>query len=130
MDPRNRSLHIDFTLEADNAKWVHETMAKAAEELRSSAPNGRAFYETVQVILEREKNWVRWKNDLCPAFDKEPWTQEVDGKRIGLFEATRDIRTKMRDPPEDWKYPQGNEALSEIWIMGFRDVSDLEIPFS
>ena len=62
--PRNRSLQIDFTLEAADAQWVQETITRATEELRQTAPNGRAFAETLQVILEREKNWVSWKNEL------------------------------------------------------------------
>ena len=49
---------MDFTLEAADAKWAQETMAKVYEELRQTAPNGRAFAETVQTILERENNWV------------------------------------------------------------------------
>lgn len=49
---------MDFTLEPADAKWVQETMTKVTEELRQTTPNGRAFAETVQAILEREKNWV------------------------------------------------------------------------
>lgn len=56
--PRNRSLQMDFMLQPDDAKWVLDTIAKVYEELRQTAPNGRAFAETVQIILEREKNWV------------------------------------------------------------------------
>lgn len=56
---RNRSLQMDFTLEIDDAKWVQETIAKAYEELRQTTPNGRAFAETIQIILDRERNWVR-----------------------------------------------------------------------
>ncbi len=49
---------MDFTLEQDDAKWVHEMIVKAYEELRQTTPNGRAFAETVQTILDRERNWV------------------------------------------------------------------------
>ena len=49
---------MDFTLEPEDAKWVQETMTKVSEELRQTTPNGKAFAETVQTILEREKNWV------------------------------------------------------------------------
>jgi THO complex subunit 1 len=51
---------MDFTLDPADAKWAQETMAKVYEELRQTAPNGRAFAETVQTILERENNWVRF----------------------------------------------------------------------
>ncbi|CDO77293.1 hypothetical protein BN946_scf184753.g43 [Trametes cinnabarina] len=130
---RNRSLLFNFTLEAADAQWVQETITRAMEELRQTAPNGRMFAETVQVILEREKNWVGWKNDLCPQFDREPWSEEieVDGekKRVGLEEATESVRKKMRMDPEEWPYRYGSAPLTEIWEMGYRDLRDLEHPF-
>ncbi|KAH9929771.1 THO complex subunit 1 transcription elongation factor-domain-containing protein [Fomitopsis serialis] len=123
---RNRSLQIDFTLDTTDAQWVQETVAKATEELRQTTPNGRMFAETVHVILEREKNWVRWKNELCAPFDKEPWSEEieVDGqtKKVGLEEATREVRKKMHVDTEPWPHKL-------IWEMGYRDLMDLERPF-
>ncbi|KAM6498573.1 THO complex subunit 1 transcription elongation factor domain containing protein [Amanita muscaria] len=127
--PRNRSLQMDFTLEPADAQWVQDTINKATEELRQTTPNGRAFAETVNVILEREKNWVKWKNELCAAFDKEPWSSEFQGKNVGLIEATAEARRKMMEPPEDWPWTLGSEPLTEIWEMGYRDLQDLQIPF-
>ncbi|KAI6154052.1 THO complex subunit 1 transcription elongation factor-domain-containing protein [Pisolithus tinctorius] len=127
--PRNRSLQMDFTLEPADAQWVQETITKATAELRSTAPGGPAFADTVNVIFDRERNWVRWKNDMCPPFDKEPWGEEVDGKRVGLEEATRELREKRREDPEDWTWSLGSESLTEIWQMGYRDLTDLQNPF-
>jgi len=50
---------VDFTLEAPHAKWVSETWSKAMSELRATAPFGKEFADTVTVILQRERNWVR-----------------------------------------------------------------------
>ncbi|GBE77325.1 THO complex subunit 1 [Sparassis crispa] len=132
--PRNRSLQIDFTLEPADTQWVHDTAAKATEELRQTAPGGRAFAETVKVVLEREKNWVRWKNELCSPFDRDPWSEEVtlvDGtkKRVGLEEATVEVRKRMRVEPKDWEHKLGSGPLTEIWAMGYRDMNDLRHPF-
>jgi hypothetical protein len=138
---RNRSLQIDFTLQDTDAQWVQETYNKAMEELRQTAPNGRVFAETAAVILERDKNWVRWKNEMCLPFDKEPWSleidveEEVDGRvvkkkrKVGLEEATRDARQKLRESPEEWPWKYGTEPLTEIWEMGYRDLDDLQRPF-
>ncbi|KAL0068405.1 UDP-glucose-4-epimerase [Marasmius tenuissimus] len=138
---RNRSLQMDFTLSDTDAQWVQETFNKGMEELRQTIPNGRTFAETATVILERDKNWIRWKNELCAPFDKEPWgieveeEVEVDGKKekkkrkIGLEEATEEIRQKMREPPEEWQWRFGSESLTEIWEMGYRDLEDLQTPF-
>ncbi|KAJ8586500.1 UDP-glucose 4-epimerase [Rhizopogon salebrosus TDB-379] len=127
--PRNRSLQMDFTLELADAQWVNDTIAKASAELRSTAPNGPTFADTVNVILDREKNWVKWKNDLCAPFDREPWSAEVDGRKVGMEEATRGARFKRRKGPEAWKWNLGSESLTEIWEMGYRDLSDLQSPF-
>lgn len=122
---------MDFTLEGADAQWVQETLSKATDELRQTTPNGPIFKETVNAILEREKNWIKWKNELCTPFDKEPWNETVDGieGKLGLEEATKETRTKMSQPPEEWKWPLGTEPLSEIWLMGFRDLRDLQNPF-
>lgn len=104
-------------------------MNKAQEQLRATAPGGRAFAESVSSILEREKNWVKWKNDLCTPFDREPYSVEVDGKRVGLWEETEEVRKKMRLEPEPWPHTLGSGPLTEIWDMGFRDIRDLQNPF-
>ncbi|KAG0703685.1 THO complex subunit 1 transcription elongation factor-domain-containing protein [Suillus ampliporus] len=127
--PRNRSLQMDFTLEPADTQWVHDTIAKASAELRSTAPNGPTFADTVNVILDREKNWVRWKNDLCAPFDREPWSAEVGSRKVGMEEATREARSKRQEDPEPWKWNLGSESLTEIWEMGYRDLSDLQNPF-
>ncbi|SJL06435.1 uncharacterized protein ARMOST_09772 [Armillaria ostoyae] len=126
---RNRSLHMDFTLEAADIQWVQETFNKTMEELRQTTPNGRAFADTVNVILEREKNWIKWKNELCAPFDKAPWSTEGNGTKVGFEEATKPLWQKMREPPEDWKWRYGSEYLTDVWEMGYRDLDDLAFPF-
>ncbi|KAG2022699.1 UDP-glucose epimerase [Coprinopsis cinerea AmutBmut pab1-1] len=126
---RNRSLQMDFTLEPDDARWVQEYINKVTEELRQTTPNGRQFSDTVTTILDRERNWVKWKNEICVPFDKEPWSQEVDGKKVDMFEATRQFRDELRTQPEPWKWAYGTEPLTEIWEMGYRSLYDLENPF-
>ena len=126
---RNRSLQMDFTLEDNEAQWVQESITKVTEELRQTTPNGRIFAENISAILDREKNWVRWKNELCAPFDKEPWFIEQEGKFLGLFDATAPARAKMREPPEDWQWRLGTGPLTEIWDMGYRDLTNLQTPF-
>lgn len=127
--PRNRSLQMDFTLEESDAQWVQETSNKVVEELRQTTPNGRTFADTVSTILERERNWVKWKNELCTPFDKEPWVAVVSGKKVDIFDATKGIREKMQEPPSDWKWMLGTEPLTEIWEMGYTSLYDLQNPF-
>jgi len=127
--PRNRSLHMEFTLEESDAQWVQETSTKIVEELRQTTPNGRIFADTVSTILERERNWVKWKNELCTPFDKEPWVGNVNGRKVDMFDATKGMREKMSDPPSDWKWMLGTQPLTEIWEMGYTSLYDLQNPF-
>lgn len=108
---------------------MQETTTKVLEELRQTTPNGRIFADTASAIIERDKNWVRWKNDLCPTFDKSPWHEEAEGKRIGLFESTQGIREQSGKRAPDWKWSLGTEPLTEIWSMGYNGLEDLEFPF-
>ena len=131
--PRNRSLQIDFTLQAADAQWVQEMITRPTEELRQTAPNGRAFAETVQVILEHEKNCVRSKNERCTPFDREPWSEEIEAdgvkRKVGFKEATEEVHKKMRMDPEPWPYRDGSAPLTEIWEMGYQDLYDLQHSF-
>ncbi|KAI9459644.1 THO complex subunit 1 transcription elongation factor-domain-containing protein [Lactarius psammicola] len=121
--PRNRSLQMEFTLEGDAVQWVSDTIGRALEELRQTAPAGRVFADAVAGVLERERNWVRWKNELCLSFDREPQPGP------NLEESTRSKREGMRTDPEEWSHSLGSAPLTEIWEMGYRDLGDLENPF-
>ena len=68
VSPKTRAFQMDFTLQPDDAKWVQDTLNRAFEEMRQTTPNGRVFAETVQTILERDGNWVRYKIDVCDQF--------------------------------------------------------------
>lgn len=131
-------MQIDFTLEPDDTRWAEDTIKRTSEELRQTAPNGRQFAETIRVLLEREKNWIKWKNELCNTFDREAWSVEVDDedeqgrkvkRKIGLQEATLDVRREMRVEPPEWEHRYGSGPLTEIWEMGYRDLYDLQRPF-
>jgi hypothetical protein len=120
--PRNRSLQMEFTLEGDAVQWVSDTIVRALEELRQTAPAGRVFADAVVGVLERERNWVRWKNDVCSPFDREPESDST------LEERTHAKREAMRAEPEEWAHSLGSAPLTEIWEMGYRDLGDLENP--
>ncbi|KIY50481.1 UDP-glucose 4-epimerase [Fistulina hepatica ATCC 64428] len=134
---RNRSLQMDFTLGEADAQWTRDVIRRTIDEARQTLPNGRLFSETLATVLEREVNWVRWKNEMCPPFDLAPWIDEIDEegspskkRKINLEESTRKIRRQMRDPPAKWPHELGSQPLSEIWEMGYRELRDLENYFS
>lgn len=118
---------MDFTLEPEDAQWVQEHIATATKELEMTIPNGRWFAEVAKTVIQRDTNWVRWKNVQCPPFEKERWsTVAPDGKKLTLEQSTEAARKKLREDPELWRYSKGTNALTEIWDDGYRSLEDLE----
>jgi hypothetical protein len=131
---RNKGIHADFTLDQADSQWVQDTQGKCLDELKQTTPNGRLFSDSVTTILRREVNWVRWKNEFCAPFDKEPWyegIEEPDGtkRKVGFVEATKEMKKEMMKDPEEWEYRFGTPALTEIWEMGYKELADLQQPF-
>ncbi|KAJ3829202.1 THO complex subunit 1 transcription elongation factor-domain-containing protein [Lentinula raphanica] len=130
--------HLLTHTKAEKAKWVttknrslHMPYASSTTSGPTTLPTingltGREFASTVQSLLEREKGWIQWKNDLCD------WTVFERGKPKTMYAATRGLRAKMRGPfysteetQKDWPWDLGTEALTEIWAMGYRGLEDL-----
>jgi THO complex subunit 1 len=53
----------------EEVKSLEERVKKLLE---MTPPKGKEFLNSIEHILEREKNWVWWKRDGCPAFEKPP----------------------------------------------------------
>ncbi|KAJ4911824.1 THO complex subunit 1 [Raphanus sativus] len=68
--------------------------------LEITPPKGKEFLRAVEHILEREKNWVWWKRDGCPPFEKQP------------IEKKSPIAGQKRRRPR-WRL--GNKELSQLW---------------
>ncbi|XP_028794581.1 THO complex subunit 1-like isoform X2 [Neltuma alba] len=68
--------------------------------LELTPPKGRAFLHKIEHILEREKNWVWWKRDGCPPYEKQPMEKK----------AVQDGAKKRRP-----RYRLGNKELSQLW---------------
>ncbi|KIY73416.1 hypothetical protein CYLTODRAFT_365962 [Cylindrobasidium torrendii FP15055 ss-10] len=119
---KNRTMYVDFNLDPAQTQWVEDMIKRVMDEIRQTAPNGRAFADTVAVIMERERNWVKWKNEACPPFDRESWSSQNGG----LAEASREDWEKLMSSPEPWPHPYGSDGITELWSMGYRGLSDLE----
>ncbi|XP_047089211.1 THO complex subunit 1-like [Lolium rigidum] len=64
-------------------------------------PKGKEFLQSIEHILEREKNWVWWKRDGCPAFEKQPFEKKKTDQAVGR-------KRKLR-----WRL--GNKELAQLW---------------
>ena len=54
------------------AHWITDTTAKVYLLLEETPPDGQRFVEYVKHILKTEENWIAWKNDGCPVFERQP----------------------------------------------------------
>ncbi|CAF1881871.1 unnamed protein product [Brassica napus] len=68
--------------------------------LEITPPKGKEFLRAVEHILEREKNWVWWKRDGCPPFEKQP----IENKSPIAGQKRRRQRWRL-----------GNKELSQLW---------------
>ncbi|XWS74587.1 hypothetical protein CRYUN_Cryun01aG0011300 [Craigia yunnanensis] len=81
--------------------------------LEVTPPKGKDFLHSIEHILEREKNWVWWKRDGCPPFEKQP----VEKKTVN-------DGAKKRRP----RWRLGNKELSQLWKWADQNPNALTDP--
>ncbi|KAJ3682309.1 hypothetical protein LUZ60_014882 [Juncus effusus] len=90
--------------EKDGPSDIMKEEIKSCEErvkklLETIPPKGKEFLQSIEHILEREKNWVWWKRDGCQAYEKQPTEKK-------LIQDRPKKRKKMR---------LGNKELHNLW---------------
>ncbi|XP_031399822.1 THO complex subunit 1 isoform X1 [Punica granatum] len=80
--------------------------------LEVTPPKGKDFLHKIEHILEREKNWVWWKRDGCPPFEKQPLEKKAQDS------------TKKRRP----RWRLGNKELSQLWRWADQNPNALTDP--
>ncbi|XXG87280.1 hypothetical protein AAC387_Pa11g2003 [Persea americana] len=63
-------------------------------------PKGKDFLHYIEHILEREKNWIWWKRDSCPAFEKQAMEPKTGQEAV-------------RKRKQRWRL--GNKELAQLW---------------
>ncbi|KAM5551513.1 THO complex subunit 1 [Rosa sericea] len=81
--------------------------------LEMTPPKGESFLNKIEHILEREKNWVWWKRDGCPPFEKQP-----------IEKKTVQDGAKKRRP----RWRLGNKELSQLWKSADQNPNALTDP--
>lgn len=94
----------------EEMKSCEERVKKLVE---TTPPKGKDFLRSIEHILEREKNWVWWKRDGCPPFEK----QSMEKK------AVQDGPKKRRP-----RWRLGNKELSQLWKWADQNPNALTDP--
>lgn len=118
----NKSLNFrDFILSDKDAAWASDTRT-AIHAYLSASPEGRLFHRTVETVLARDKNWVRWKLDGCPSIVREPVSTESEIEaREGARKAT--IPRQVPDRPKTAMKLTFLDESSTVALEALRDPS-------
>ncbi|GAA6020888.1 hypothetical protein JCM8202_005484 [Rhodotorula sphaerocarpa] len=125
----NVSVFPNYVLPAEHESWIRELRSRTLDEL-DTMEGGRKFRKTVQLVLQRDQNWIDWKLRSCASFLKDP---------IDVAQYSEKARAKLRAAlrkPKRYPYRLGNANLSRAWeknltsLDGFKpDVDDDELAF-
>ncbi|THG17008.1 hypothetical protein TEA_026053 [Camellia sinensis var. sinensis] len=107
----NKQARIQDFPFSSHLKEFEQANANSKEEIKSfeervkkllemTPPNGKEFLNSIDHILERERNWVWWKRDGCPPFEKPL----IEKKSVQDGAKKRKIRWRL-----------GNKELSQLW---------------
>ncbi|GLT60141.1 hypothetical protein SLA2020_368420 [Shorea laevis] len=76
-------------------------------------PKGKEFLCSIEHTLEHEKNWIWWKRDGCPPFEKQP----IENKTVQDRAKKRRLRWRL-----------GNKELSQSWKWADQNLNALTDP--
>lgn len=104
--------HLGKQKAPEDAKTPKSTISELQERvmnlLKQTPSDGEGFSEMVSRVLERERNWIVWKNEKCPAYERFPATETVapaaDGKKkLGdtPMLSARTTKRVRKSTPED-----------------------------
>uniref|UniRef100_A0AAV1VGG4 THO complex subunit 1 n=1 Tax=Peronospora matthiolae TaxID=2874970 RepID=A0AAV1VGG4_9STRA len=101
--------------------------------LKQTPLDGKGYSEMVSYVLERERNWVKWKQEKCPGYEKYPSVTE-DECLEALEPAAKRTRRHLTSPlleqilSESSKPSQiletlkGKERASEVSIATYTNL--------
>ncbi|XP_035665777.1 THO complex subunit 1-like, partial [Branchiostoma floridae] len=81
--------------------------------LRETPPDGDHFAKMVQHTLEREENWITWKNKGCPTYDRERPKTETPLKKSRKRAMGEDIK----EAEDSKRVNMGSAELTRLWNL-------------
>ncbi|ORY52100.1 hypothetical protein BCR33DRAFT_712307 [Rhizoclosmatium globosum] len=67
----NKALQfLNYTLTEAQESWVNQIRARVVRIVEQTGPNGRRFLTTLTTVVTHEANWIKWKSESCPSFEK------------------------------------------------------------
>ena len=104
----------DHTLSASQAAWLREATEGVYSLLVETPPQGAEFAGYVRHILKREDNWVAWKNDGCPSYEKPPLGSSEQPPSYPPMEHLGDLHANSDGRK---RHNLGNPELTRLWNL-------------
>ena len=92
------------------ALWIKDTTEMVYKLLEETPPDGKDFARYIKQVLEREKSWIKWKNDGCPSYEKPPLTEN----KMTPFPAKEHLGDSVATRS---KIDMGSTELSRLWNL-------------
>lgn len=99
-------------LQESQAVWVKETAEKVYQLLEETPPQGAEFAAYVRHVLKQEENWVAWKNESCPSYEKPPL---AEGEQVQYPPMEHMVDTHAKGSQR--RHNLGNAELSRLWNL-------------
>ncbi|KAK3746286.1 hypothetical protein QZH41_016539, partial [Actinostola sp. cb2023] len=100
--------------------WVKEMTDLVYQLLREIPPDGVKFTKVAEHILEREENWISWKNEGCPSFIKEKEKDPSEAPKAKTTrKRTRSLGDEMSSGWKSKKIQMGRQVseLTRLWNL-------------
>ncbi|GAA5992179.1 hypothetical protein JCM10908_001807 [Rhodotorula pacifica] len=115
----NMSAFPGYVLPAEVETWLRELRSRTLDEL-DAMEGGRKFRKAVQLVLQRDQNWIDWKLRSCASFLLPSINAAEQSEK-----ARNKLRATMRKPKR-YPYRMGNANLSRTWEKNLTSLDDFE----
>lgn len=100
--------------------------------LKQTPSDGEGFSEMVSYVLERERNWVKWKQERCPPYEKYPPKDDKAASSVSkqlVKRARRQLTSPLLEqilsesskPSQILEKIKGKERATEVSLDSYTD---------
>jgi THO complex subunit 1 len=109
--------HLTKAKQPDGCKTpksrLQELSDRVVKLIRETPPSGKRFSEMLDLVLERERNWVKWKQEKCPSYERSPPPQEALMPKKRRMGDTPALSSRTPLPKRGKQQDSGDSSLME-----------------
>ena len=121
----------------EQTRWIKSNRDRVFSLVAETPPDGKSFSEAVKHMLQREEQWIGWKNDGCKAFTDAKAKVVASGSngngdsngvaaaaaaaarptRVGARKRKRPVGDMIKLAMSQKKFIMGNNDLTRLWNL-------------